>query len=78
MVWRPGADHGQKHEPGDATITQGIDTQWPITEELFLLSRNQLSSLLGRIFDGEPDPPHRKMLWRIVRTQRVAPNDALS
>jgi hypothetical protein len=50
MVWRPGADHGQKHEPGDATITQGIDTQRPITEELFQLAWNQLSSLLCRIF----------------------------
>jgi hypothetical protein len=30
--------------------------------ELFPLSWNQLSSLLGRVFDGEPDPLHRKML----------------
>jgi hypothetical protein len=32
MVWRSGADHEQKHEPGDVTITRGIDTQRPITE----------------------------------------------
>jgi hypothetical protein len=28
----------------------------------FPISWNQLSSLSCRIFDGEPDPPHRKML----------------
>jgi hypothetical protein len=30
--------------------------------EPFPLAWNQLSSLSCRIFDDEPDPPHRKML----------------
>jgi hypothetical protein len=32
------------------------------TLEPFPLAWNRLSSLLAAFFDGEPDPPHRKML----------------
>src|SRR3954453_2129476 len=31
MMWQPRADHEQKHELGDVTITQGLDTTRPIT-----------------------------------------------
>src|SRR5215213_5238727 len=41
MVWQPRADHEQKQELGDATITRGLDATRPITEAL------QLRSLFG-------------------------------
>src|SRR5215208_2821692 len=34
MMWQPRADHEQKQEPGDVTITRGLDATRPITEEL--------------------------------------------
>jgi hypothetical protein len=36
MVGRPRADPEQKQDFGDRTVTQGIDTQRPITEALQL------------------------------------------
>jgi hypothetical protein len=36
MVGRPYADPEQKQDFGDRTVTQGIDTQRPITEALQL------------------------------------------
>src|SRR3954471_20450465 len=36
MLWQPRADHEQKHELGDVTITQGLDATRPITEALQL------------------------------------------
>src|SRR3954452_5424205 len=36
MLWQPRADHEQKHELGDVTITQGLDATRPITEVLHL------------------------------------------
>jgi hypothetical protein len=37
MLWQPRADHEQKHELGDVTITQGLDATRPIAcaRELF-------------------------------------------
>jgi hypothetical protein len=35
-VWQLRADHEQKQDFGDRTVTQGLDTQWPITEALQL------------------------------------------
>jgi hypothetical protein len=32
MMWRPGVDHGQKHELGGATFTGRLDIIGPITE----------------------------------------------
>jgi hypothetical protein len=37
-VWQLRADHEQKQDFGDRTVTQGLDTQWPITEALQLRS----------------------------------------
>src|SRR3954451_15954851 len=34
MMWQPRADHEQKHELGDVTITRGLDATRPITEAL--------------------------------------------
>ena len=34
MLWQLRADHEQKQELGDATITQGLDATRPITEAL--------------------------------------------
>jgi hypothetical protein len=34
MMWRLRADHEQKQEFGDVTITQGLDAKRPITEAL--------------------------------------------
>src|SRR4051794_24409098 len=34
MMWRPGADHGRKHEAGNGMVTRGLDARWPITEAL--------------------------------------------
>ena len=34
MVWQPRADHEQKQELGDVTITRGLDATRPITEAL--------------------------------------------
>jgi hypothetical protein len=36
MMWQFCADHEQKQELGDVTITQGLDATWPITEALQL------------------------------------------
>src|SRR4051812_50131079 len=33
-LWQPRADHEQKHELGDVTITRGLDATRPITEAL--------------------------------------------
>jgi hypothetical protein len=38
MLWQPRADHEQKQELGDATITRGLDATRPITEALQLRS----------------------------------------
>src|SRR3954452_24950384 len=38
-LWQPRADHEQKHELGDVTITRGLDATRPITEALQLRSR---------------------------------------
>src|SRR3954471_19912025 len=34
MLWQPRADHEQKQELGDVTITRGLDATRPITEAL--------------------------------------------
>src|SRR3954467_9523126 len=39
MLWQPRADHEQRQELGDVTITQGLDATRPITEALQLRSR---------------------------------------
>ena len=36
IVWQLRADHEQKQDFGDRTVTQGLDTQRPITEALQL------------------------------------------
>jgi hypothetical protein len=33
MVWQLQADHEQKQELGDVTITRGLDASRPITED---------------------------------------------
>ena len=53
MVGRPCADPEQKQDFGDRTVTQGLDTQWPITEALqlrnqFWLGGNDLTGILDR------------------------------
>jgi hypothetical protein len=54
MLWQPRADHEQKQELGDATITQGLDATRPIPEALlwhFSLKQleNQVLSPTGSI-----------------------------
>jgi hypothetical protein len=38
MMWRPGVDHGQKHELGGATFTGRLDIIGPITEGRVLIN----------------------------------------
>lgn len=38
MMWQLRADHEQKQELGDVTITRGLDARRPITEALQLRS----------------------------------------
>src|SRR3954462_4139779 len=47
MLWQPRADHEQKHELGDVTITQGLDATRPITEVLQLHPYCRYGPLLG-------------------------------
>jgi len=55
MLWQPRADHEQKHDLGDETITQGLDATRPITEALQVQS-TLISESLGHhdseIMDG--------------------------
>src|SRR4051812_39594402 len=54
MLWQPRADHEQKHELGDVTITRGLDATRPITEALQLRSR-LISESLGHQDSGIMD-----------------------
>src|SRR4051794_31817348 len=52
MLWQPRADHEQKHELGDVTITQGLDATRPITEVLLLHLCCRHGPLLGECGRG--------------------------
>ena len=56
IVWQLRADHEQKQDIGDVTVTQGLDTQRPITEALqlrFLMISESLGHHASEIMDGE-------------------------
>src|SRR5690349_9920376 len=49
MMWRPGVDHGRKHETGDETATpRGLTSDGPLRKHY-----------LGSLRDGEGTPPGR-------------------
>src|ERR1041384_6242011 len=48
MMWQFCADHEQKQELGDETITRGLDTTRPITEALRGHSRQRASCEVGQ------------------------------
>ncbi len=56
IVWQLRADPEQKQDFGDVTVTQGLDTQRPITEALqlrFWMISESLSHHDSEIMDGE-------------------------
>src|SRR4051812_14584539 len=61
MMWQPRADHEQKHELGDVTITQGLDATRPITEALqlcFSLTVVVSGCGLGLVLSSPERPGH--------------------
>jgi hypothetical protein len=57
MLWQPRADHEQKQELGDATITRGLDATRPITEALQLRSAFDVSVLCRGLMSAPPEGP---------------------
>jgi hypothetical protein len=54
MLWQLRADHEQKQDLGDVTITQGLDATRPITEALQLHSLLQVRVLSGSLVGAPP------------------------
>src|SRR5215211_6574312 len=61
MVGRPRADPEQKQDFGDRTVTQGLDTQRPITEALQLRSAFDVGFSSGGLMGSPPDRPGNHM-----------------
>src|SRR4051794_24947230 len=59
MLWQPRADHEQKHELGDVTISQGLDATRPITEVLLRHERVWCGGLRKWVAQHG----HRSRLW---------------
>src|SRR3954470_3259907 len=57
MMWQPRADHEQKHELGDVTITQGLDATRPITEALQLRFSFDVSVSCDGLVSAAPHRP---------------------
>ncbi len=87
MVWRPRADHGQKHDPGDENRSEGLDERWPITEallwqfgfdgvgeEFLTVGASPGWRPCEKVEDGSPDGRHAR-LWRRLRAG-VEPSEA--
>jgi hypothetical protein len=54
MLWQFCADHEQKQDLGDVTITQGLDATRPITEALQLQRSSEMRLLSGRLVGASP------------------------
>ena len=68
-MWQLCADHEQKQELGDETITRGLDTTRPITEVLqlrFGLTAVVSGCRLGLVFSSPEGPSHDEAgpAWR--------------
>src|SRR4051812_25717583 len=57
MMWQPRADHEQRQELGDVTITQGLDATRPITEALQLRFSFDVSVSCDGLVSAAPHRP---------------------